>query len=256
MRNPATNTLKYHPFADALPLMEGDEFEALVADIKAHGLRDSLTLYEGKILDGRNRYRACCSLGLDPQTTTLVSGDPVAFVISKNLKRRHLTTQQAALAGAKLCNLKNGQRLDLAIKNEASAGALASTGQMAKLMGVSEDSIKRARTIIQHGTPEELADIKEGKANLRETAEKVRKRKKKNKHGRSHEQEEALEEKRILYGMWNDLRAAVETLSEMPTPSDIVGDVKKVGNASSFIDRRLAGAVKWLNGFSDAWQHK
>ncbi len=50
--------LQSHPIADAFPLIGGTEFDALVADIKANGVHEPIVLYEGKILDGRNRYRA------------------------------------------------------------------------------------------------------------------------------------------------------------------------------------------------------
>jgi hypothetical protein len=46
--------LKFHPLADTFPLMEGVEFNELVADIKANGLREKIDLYQGRIVDGRN----------------------------------------------------------------------------------------------------------------------------------------------------------------------------------------------------------
>jgi ParB-like chromosome segregation protein Spo0J len=86
--------LKFHPTADIFPLMEGEELDALVADIKEYGVREKIVLFEGKILDGRNRYRACLAAGIEPGLYINAEGsidDPVAYVISKNIHRRHLT---------------------------------------------------------------------------------------------------------------------------------------------------------------------
>ena len=87
-------TLKSHALADVFPALDGAEFEALVTDIKTHGLREPITLHpDGSILDGRSRYRACLKAGVDPAFTSWDNPDTAgAFIVSKNLVRRHLNT--------------------------------------------------------------------------------------------------------------------------------------------------------------------
>lgn len=87
---------EYHRIANIFPLMQGDEFEKLAADIQANGLLDAVVLHEGKILDGRNRYRACQQVGVTPRFVDFAGGDPLTYVISKNRHRRHLTSGQLA----------------------------------------------------------------------------------------------------------------------------------------------------------------
>jgi DNA-binding MarR family transcriptional regulator len=95
------SALKFHPIAEIFPLMEGEEFDALVEDINKHGLRQPITLYKGKILDGRNRYRLAA--GKTPKFKTFKNEtDPAAYVISVNIHRRHLTTKQKHELIAKL----------------------------------------------------------------------------------------------------------------------------------------------------------
>src|SRR5262245_36277823 len=95
--------LKFHPLADIFPLMEGEEFDALVADIKWVGLREPIILHEGMILDGRNRYRACLAAGVEPTFREYLAAamvtcceiiHPADYVISANIHRRHLTADQ------------------------------------------------------------------------------------------------------------------------------------------------------------------
>jgi ParB-like chromosome segregation protein Spo0J len=91
-QTPATSS-----FLDALveifPPLEGDEFAALVADIRKHGLREAITRYQGKVIDGHNRERACAAAGVTPRYENFegAEAEAVAFVISKNVLRRHLT---------------------------------------------------------------------------------------------------------------------------------------------------------------------
>jgi ParB-like chromosome segregation protein Spo0J len=84
------------------PLMEGEEFAALVADIKANGLIEPIVMIDDMIIDGRNRYRACLAAGVPVTTVKRDIDDPAAYVVSANIHRRHLTAKQTRELIAKL----------------------------------------------------------------------------------------------------------------------------------------------------------
>ena len=99
-----TTTYLFHEISSYLPLLEGEEFDALVEDIKQFGQIEPAVLFEGKIIDGRNRYRACKQLGIElivrewnPSEFTGMT--PLQFVISENIMRRHLNTAQKSEIG-------------------------------------------------------------------------------------------------------------------------------------------------------------
>lgn len=100
-----THQLQSHPLASIFPLLEGAAFDELTGDIRAHGVREPIWLYEDRILDGRNRYRAARAAGVDCPTKTYQGNNPLAFVLSLNLKRRHLNESQRAMAAAKVENM-------------------------------------------------------------------------------------------------------------------------------------------------------
>lgn len=86
--------MEFHEVANIFPLMQGDDFDALVASVKKNGLREPIKLYEGKILDGRNRYNACIRAEVEPRYEDWQGDDPWEFVWDTNRKRRHLPAGQ------------------------------------------------------------------------------------------------------------------------------------------------------------------
>ena len=86
-----------HPLAEMFPLLKDAEFDDLVEDIRKHGLREPIILFEQKIIDGRNRERACIKAGVEPRYRSMEFDNhdaATAYVISKNIRRRHLTPEQ------------------------------------------------------------------------------------------------------------------------------------------------------------------
>jgi N6-adenosine-specific RNA methylase IME4/ParB-like chromosome segregation protein Spo0J len=159
---PDMSTIQFHPLADIFPAMEGPAFEALVADIKEHGVREPLVIFEDQVVDGRNRYRAAKAAGItitdkniryfDPQK----DGAPLAFVISKNLQRRHLDESQRAMVAAKIATMKRGN-----FSKSANLPVLAvAQTAAAKLLNVSDRSVRDA-VVVKDKAATELKDAVE-----------------------------------------------------------------------------------------------
>jgi hypothetical protein len=98
--SPLTKELavEYHDAANIFPLDE-EHIDELVIDIKERGQLVKIQLFDGKILDGRRRWKACTKAGVTPRTEVVETNDPVAYVLSLNLHRRHLDTGQRAMVG-------------------------------------------------------------------------------------------------------------------------------------------------------------
>ena len=95
-----------HPAADLFPMVEGDEFRELCADIKERGLAQPITIWtDGTLLDGRNRLLACYETHQEVVLDRYEGTDPVEFSLSANLHRRHLNPGQRAVVALKVRKL-------------------------------------------------------------------------------------------------------------------------------------------------------
>jgi ParB-like chromosome segregation protein Spo0J len=92
--------MEFHEAACIFPMMSDQEIDSLSQDIAANGLQVPVEIFNGQIIDGRNRWMACLKAGVDAETIEIDVDDPVAYVLSLNLHRRHLDeTQRAMVAG-------------------------------------------------------------------------------------------------------------------------------------------------------------
>jgi N6-adenosine-specific RNA methylase IME4 len=88
-----------HPAADLFPMLPEAELAALAESIKANGLRQPIVLCDERVLDGRNRQRACALAGVAPTFVQFIGGNPWQYVWDLNAERRHLEPgQKGALA--------------------------------------------------------------------------------------------------------------------------------------------------------------
>jgi len=146
-----------HPLANILPMMLSNELDKLTASIKIHGLQEAIMLCDGKILDGRNRYKACVAANVEPVFKNYGGNNALGYVMLKNLHRRQLKTSHRAVVAATLTNLKQGQRADTS--NEVSAITIK---QAAETLNVGRASVERAKVVLDSGNSELIDAVMRG----------------------------------------------------------------------------------------------
>ena len=140
---------EFHPLANIFPLIEGQAYQDLLSDVMKHGVREPIWIYEGQILDGRNRYRAAKAMNVLFDVRQYEGEDAAGFVISLNLHRRHLNEAQRAMVAAKLAGLGKGA-------NQHTQICVPSQSDAAEMLNVSTRSVTSAKKIIEDA-PAEIA---------------------------------------------------------------------------------------------------
>src|SRR5215469_9179693 len=144
--------MHFHPLAEIFPILRGVHFDDLAEDIAVNGLHESIVTYEGKILDGRNRYLACLRAKVEPRFKEYTGADPLGYVVSLNLRRRHLDESQRGMVHARIATLRRGA-------NQHTAIAVCSQEEASKLLNVSVDTGQRARKVLDTGADELIAAV-------------------------------------------------------------------------------------------------
>jgi ParB-like chromosome segregation protein Spo0J len=177
--------IEYHPYCLLFPPCTEAELQTLTEDIKQNGLLEPIVLLGEKILDGRNRYLACLQSGAELKTIEFTGDDPLAYVLSKNLHRRHLNESQRAMIASEIANLQHGgnnkkQSLNSGFANPLQHKELrqkqknglsknlskVSQTEAAKMLNVSRDSIQKASKLRKEASPKIIQQIKEGKKTI------------------------------------------------------------------------------------------
>lgn len=162
--------MKIHRLAKYFPVLEGEEFDLLVEDIKKNGQRETIKIIGDEILDGVNRYRACRKLDIEPRFEDVSAEDPLAYVVSENIRRRHMTESQKAMLATEMLPEFEEQAKERMRTSKPGGGRETTRtdgrkelarDDAAKHFGVSGPSVQRAKRI-KEKAPEKVADIIKG----------------------------------------------------------------------------------------------
>jgi hypothetical protein len=203
---PIYEDLEPHPLAEKIPEMPDEEYEELRDDILKNGLKEKIIVFEDMILDGRHRARALVELGLPldekvvDEYNPAVDGDAAAFVITRNICRRHLSKAQRVAAVLSLLGPQPAPKrgrpakvdpddepethpTDVPVREPKARGsatrAKEKPANLAELTGASIRTIERVRAV-QRENPEAIAQIASGEKTLsqadRESGKQLQKR--------------------------------------------------------------------------------
>lgn len=161
--------LKQHPLSAAFPAMQPDEYLALKDSIENIGIQNPITLFEGMVIDGWNRYSAANEVGMPCQTVNLSSDvDPIDYVKSQNLHRRHLTGSQRAAAVIACSNWYPAHR---PVKSVPGTDLTKTDADMAKEAGVSISTVGHVKAAQKAGL---LEPVRDGALTAKEAAQVAR----------------------------------------------------------------------------------
>lgn len=174
--------MKHHPAAAIFPMLEGDDYLALLNDIREHGQREAVRIWNGLLLDGRNRWRACEELGVDCAEDPFhgTEQDAIDLVLSLNLHRRHMSAGQLACVAVEVlplyekasakareetqgrpkANGKPTQNVGAVSRHDREAAA-----QAAKATGANRQYVADAKAL-KAASPEAFEEVKSGKVSL------------------------------------------------------------------------------------------
>ena len=165
--------------------MEDETIQELADDIAKHGQHVPIELYHGHVIDGRRRMAACAIAGVEPTFIEINTDDPVAYVLSLNLHRRHLTQSQRAMIGARSREVYDKLAKERQVKagKEHGRGKVVAAGpqpnsepkrardEVGKSVGVGGRHIDYATKVLEQGTPELIKAVDEGVVAVRPAAE-------------------------------------------------------------------------------------
>lgn len=202
---------EFHPLAKLFPMLPEKEREALKEDIQKNKQQVPVIIYQGKVLDGRNRIIVCEELGIEPITEPFKGNNPFEFVLSMNLLRRHLDESQRAMIAVELATTHQGQRTDLELPAMLPE---VSQAEAAKLCNVSERLVRDAKKI-KEKAPDRVNEIIEGRITVSKVIREIRTNKKKKRENRKPKRRKHIP-KQALRGMFRLRKTKILQMKKQP----------------------------------------
>ena len=172
-------------FQRLIPPLSADEFNQLEQNILQEGIRDALVTWNGILIDGHNRYSIAKRHNLPYKTVEMQfdsRADVIRWIILNQFGRRNLSAYDRSILALKLKPvIAEKAKENLAIGAEMtntglqkSVKAVNTQKELAKVAGVSHDTIAKVEKIEAKATPKVKADVQSGKISINQAYQTIR----------------------------------------------------------------------------------
>ena len=163
-------------FETLIPQLTLEEYQQLEKNLVRDGCREPLVVWNGTIIDGHNRYKICRKREIEFQVKEMEFDDrqaAIEWIILNQFGRRNLPAFQRGALALRLKPIiqekakerqrtSTGGAIPQLVQKSAPAEKSKTRDELAKLAGVSHDTIEKVETIQKEGTPEQIERAKKG----------------------------------------------------------------------------------------------
>lgn len=175
-------------FKSLIPPLSNDEYQQLEANMKSEGCRDPLVTWQGVIIDGHNRFEICNRHGIGFEKISKSFSDrsgAIEWIIRNQFGRRNLDGYQRTKLALRLeemiaarakahQSLSEGRGQKGSQKSADLLAPIETREEIAKLAGVSRDTVDKVKQIERKAAPEVKAALAKGEISINKAHQTVK----------------------------------------------------------------------------------
>jgi len=176
-------------FQSLIPPLTNEEYAQLEKNILRDGIRDALITWNGILIDGHNRFKIAQKYGLSYSTVEknfTDRTDAERWIILNQFGRRNLSAYDRSILALKLKPIiaekakeQQIRKPESVLQKSAKQKPIDTRQELAKVAGVSHDTIAKVEKIQEKATPEIKSAIKSGEMSINQAYQTVKREEKK-----------------------------------------------------------------------------
>lgn len=162
-------------FESLIPPLSPEEFQQLEENCVKEGIRDALITWNGVLIDGHNRFKIAAKHGLQWTEKKMEFADrneAIRWIILNQFGRRNLSAYDRSILALKLkpviAEKAKEKQVEAggAVRQKSDKAVIDTKKELAKVAGVSHDTIHKVEAIQKSGNEQLIKDVREGRESI------------------------------------------------------------------------------------------